>query len=162
MRKIIIFGNSGSGKTTLAKKLSARYALAHLDLDMLAWKKGEPPKRNLVSDSEKAINKFLEMNKKWVIEGCYADLLALVVEKADKIIFLNPGVEQCVSNCKLRPWEPHKYPTQKAQDENLQMLIEWVKQYPDRKDEFSLIAHRQLFTQFSGEKVEYQSNVEFN
>jgi len=160
-RRILVFGNSGSGKSTLARALSARYELAHLDLDSLAWEKTNPPTRMSMSESEKAIQTFLVSNKKWVIEGCYSDLLDLVANAADKAIFLNPGVEQCVLNCRSRPWEPHKYPSRKAQDENLQMLIEWVKQYPERDDEFSLKSHRSLYERFEGEKVEYQSNIKF-
>lgn len=160
MNRILIFGNSGSGKSTLAKALCSERALAHLDLDSLAWEKADPPTRRSVSESAEEIRMFLKSNKAWVIEGCYSDLLTLVAEEADKAIFLNPGVDQCVSNCQSRPWEPHKYPTRKAQDENLQMLIEWVKQYPVREDEFSLKAHRALFERFAGEKVEHKSNVE--
>lgn len=159
MKRILIFGNSGSGKSTLAKALCAEHALAHLDLDSLAWEKAEPPTRRSASESEKDIQVFLAANREWVIEGCYADLLALVVSEANKAIFLNPGVEQCISNCRARPWESHKYPSREAQDENLQMLIDWVKQYPEREDEFSLKSHLALYQRFEGEKVEYQSNA---
>jgi adenylate kinase family enzyme len=162
MRRILIFGNSGSGKSTLARALCSKHALAHLDLDSLAWEATDPPVRRSVTESAIDIRNFLASNSAWVIEGCYADLLALVAEAADKAIFLNPGVDQCIENCRQRPWEPHKYPTRQAQDENLNMLIDWVKQYPDREDEFSLSAHRALFGQFSGEKVEHRSNVEIS
>lgn len=77
-----------------------------------------------------------------------------------EMIFLNPGVEVCVENCKARPWEPHKYPNPEAQAENLQMLIEWVREYENRDDEFSLREHRQLFDSHIGKKVEYNSNME--
>ncbi|MCP4045725.1 MAG: shikimate kinase [Gammaproteobacteria bacterium] len=157
MKRILIFGNSGSGKSTLAKALCARYGLAHLDLDSLAWEKAKPPARKSICESEKAIQVFLVSNKEWVIEGCYSDLLALVTQAANKAIFLNPGVDQCISNCRSRPWEPHKYPSQEAQDENLKLLIEWVKQYAEREDEFSLKSHRALYECFEGEKVEHQS-----
>ena len=159
MRRILIFGNSGSGKSTLAKALCAEHELAHLDLDSLAWEKANLPTRKSMSESEKAIQAFLESNKEWVIEGCYSDLLGLVANAANKAVFLNPGVDQCVSNCRSRPWEPHKYSSQESQDENLKMLIEWVKQYPEREDEFSLKSHRALYERFEGEKDEHQSNV---
>ncbi len=38
------------------------------------------------------------------------------------------------------------------------MLIDWIKQYDVRDDEFSLKAHRELFDNFGGKKVEYTSN----
>lgn len=74
------------------------------------------------------------------------------------MIFINPGTETCITNCKNRPWEPHKYESQKAQDANLTMLIDWIKQYTERTDEFSLKAHRQLIDNFSGNKAELKSN----
>ena len=161
MKRILIFGNSGSGKSTLAKSLCAEHKLTHLDLDSLAWEKASPPTRKSMFESEKVIRAFLASNKEWVIEGCYSDLLGLAANAANKAVFLNPGVNQCISNCRSRPWEPHKYSSQEAQDESLQMLIEWVRQYPEREDEFSLKSHRILYERFEGDKVEHQSNVEF-
>ena len=158
MRKIIIFGNSGSGKSTLAKQLVVDFSLAHLDLDSLAWKNTNPPQRRKLENSIIEIKIFLNENKSWVIEGCYADLLSSITKYSTEMIFINPGTETCIANCKNRLWEPHKYASKKAQDANLYMLINWVKQYTERTDEFSLKAHRDLFDNFSGNKVEYTSN----
>ena len=158
MQRIVIFGNSGSGKSTLAKCLSDKYKLAHLDLDVLAWDNNVPPTRRLIVDSKKEIDNFLDKNRSGVVEGCYADLLRLIIDKASKIIFLNPGDNVCVENCRKRPWEPHKYKTPEEQDKNLEMLIGWIKQYSCRNDELSLIAHRGLFDNFNGCKIEYTSN----
>lgn len=159
MKRILIFGNSGSGKTTLARAYCDRYGIAHLDLDSLAWQATRPPRRKPLQESELSIRRFLDLNPEWVIEGCYADLLELVESEAEEIIFLNPGVEQCVENCKNRPWEPHKYSSPAEQDKNLEMLISWVQQYPDRTDEFSLRSHQTLYRRFKGRKVEHTSNV---
>jgi len=156
--KIIIFGNSGSGKSTLARQYAEELSLIHLDLDSLAWQDTMPPQRRELADSLNELNKFLAENDNWVIEGVYADLLSSISTKATQLLFVNPGIETCIANCKNRPWEPHKYESKQAQDDNLQMLIEWIKQYPDREDEFSLRAHRKLFDGFSGEKIEYTSN----
>lgn len=159
IKRILIFGNSGSGKSTLARAYCAKYGLAHLDLDSLAWQATSPPERKPLNESDKVIKSFLGLNKRWVIEGCYSDLLALVENEADEAIFLNPSVEQCIANCKNRPWEPHKYASRIEQDNNLEMLIAWVKQYPNRTDEFSLQSHRALYERFKGRKTEHTSNV---
>jgi len=158
MHKIVIFGNSGSGKSTLAKRLSAQHGLKHLDLDLLAWDKERPTERRPLAESGKEIAEFIAENQGWVVEGCYSSLLSLVISQCNQVIFLNPGVDACVANCKNRPWEPHKYPTPEAQQENLAMLLQWVRQYPDRTDEFSLAAHQALFDQFSGKKTVYHAN----
>jgi hypothetical protein len=38
------------------------------------------------------------------------------------------------------------------------MLVEWIEQYDERSDEFSLAAHQRLFDGFAGSKHEYRSN----
>ncbi len=155
--RIIIFGNSGSGKSTLAKQLQAQFDLEHLDLDNLAWLDSRPPQRKPLADSQLAITQFMAKHPAWVIEGCYVDLLHLVLTDADEMIFLNPGLQTCIDHCKSRAWEPHKYKSKQAQDQNLVMLIEWVKAYHVRDDECSLSAHQRLFDDFSGKKIEYTS-----
>ncbi len=161
MKKIIIIGNSGSGKSTLANELSGKHSLVQLDLDSLAWQNTVPPQRKALAESAKAIGLFTDANENWVIEGCYADLISLVISSATQLIFVNPSVETCIDNCKRRPWEPHKYKSKEEQDNNLPMLIEWVKQYSERDDEFSLTAHQKLFDRFNGDKIEYKSNERF-
>lgn len=162
MSKIVIFGNSGSGKTTLAKNLATKNKLAHLDLDSIAWKETIPPERLALFESNKLLDGFLSNNSNWVVEGCYSDLLALIIPKSDEIIFLNLPVSSCVSNAKNRPWEPHKYDSKEAQDANLDMLIDWIAQYEDRTDTFSKQAHEKLFADYQGEKKVFVSNTQFN
>jgi len=158
MNKVIIFGNSGSGKSTLAKEYAAKFKLSHLDLDILAWEKTEPPMRKPLEASLIIINQFIGENSRWVVEGGYSDLLGLVINYADEIIFLNPSIETCIKNCRSRPWEPHKYTSADEQNENLNMLLDWVKEYPYRNDNFSLYSHKNLFDKYSREKIEYKSN----
>ncbi len=152
MAKILIFGNSGSGKSTLAKRLCEAHGLAHLDLDTLAWKPTSPPERKPIKESAQEIHAFTGSNKTWVIEGCYTDLLQLVEAQSTEIIFMNLPVELCIANAKSRPWEPHKYKTKQAQDNNLAMLIDWIGQYTERDDTFSYSAHQQFYESYSGHK----------
>jgi adenylate kinase family enzyme len=152
--RVLIVGNSGSGKTTLARTLAARDALAHLDLDSLAWLPTPPPTRRPLAESVAAIGAFTAIHEAWVIEGCYADLATAVAGQATELVFLNPGVEACVRHCRARPWEPHKYESREAQDRNLEFLVAWVRAYADRDDVCSLSAHRRLFEAFAGSKRE--------
>ena len=158
LSKIVIFGNSGSGKSTLAKHLAVEGQLAHLDLDTIAWKKAEVIERESLLVSSQVINTFLTEHNHWVIEGCYADLLEIVMAEADKVIFLNLPVATCIENAKNRPWEAHKYKSKAAQDKNLAMLIDWISHYTTREDTFSKTAHKKLFDTFKGDKVMYVSN----
>lgn len=158
MSKIVIFGNSGSGKSTFANALVEQQGLAHLDLDTVAWKPVMPPQRESLEVSHEAIKAFTQVHSSWVIEGCYADLLELVLEQAEQLIYLNLPVELCMENARQRPWEPHKYESKEAQDANLAMLLDWIGQYQKRQDTFSQLAHQKLFDEFSGNKTMYTSN----
>jgi adenylate kinase family enzyme len=158
LSKIVIFGNSGSGKSTLAKQLALNYKLAHLDLDTIAWKPTMPPERLPIAESSALINDFLITHDNWVVEGCYSDLLVLIIEQADEMIFLNLSISACIENAKSRPWEPHKYESKKAQDANLAMLVNWISQYAARTDTFSKVAHEKLYHDFQGKKRMHLSN----
>lgn len=160
MERIVVFGNSGSGKSTLAKSLENLYQVPHLDLDVIAWETDRPGVRAPYEKSLSKLMSFIQGNDSWVIEGCYSGLLKEAANHCTEMIFLNPGVEACVENCRSRPWEPHKYPSREAQDANLRMLLDWVREYETREDEFSLSEHRRLFDTHEGKKVEYRSNEE--
>lgn len=143
----------------MAKKLMEEVGLAHLDLDTLAWMPETPPQRAPLDQSKIKIDDFIQSNANWVIEGCYAGLLDLVAPAANEAIFMNLDVGQCVDNAKRRPWEPHKYVSKEVQDNNLEMLIDWIRQYSERTDEFSLASHMKLYENFMGKKIMLTCNI---
>ena len=157
--RVVIFGNSGSGKSTLARALAERHGLPHLDLDTLAFESDQPGVRRPAEASRSDLLAWMGGREEWVVEGCYADLLETAIASCTQLIFLNPGVETCIANCRARPFEPHKYDSPEAQDQNLEMLIGWVRAYETRDDEYSLAQHRALFDGFEGDKVEHRSNA---
>lgn len=152
LRNILIFGNSGSGKSTLAKTLCRSGELSHLDLDTLAWQPTTPPERRPLEESKRDIINFVNANNGWVIEGCYSDLLEITAPFSSEVIFMNLSIEDCISNAKTRPWEPHKYESKEAQDKNLKMLLEWISAYAERTDTFSAVSHNTLYEQYQGKK----------
>lgn len=158
MSKILVFGNSGSGKSTFSKQIARKLGLAHLDLDVLAWLPTDPPKRMPIEESKEKINDFIAEHESWVVEGCYTDLLELLKHEASEVVFMDLTVEQCIANAKSRPWEPHKYASKEAQDANLNMLIDWIKDYKLRSDSFSYESHRRFYESFLGKKVAHTEN----
>jgi adenylate kinase family enzyme len=156
-RRVLIYGNSGSGKTTMARALHAEHGLPHLDLDAIAW--AEPGERLPLDESVEQLQAFHRSHASWVIEGSYGSLVEAAVPLCTELVFLNPGVDACVANCRRRPWEPEKYASAEEQNARLDFLLDWVRQYPARDDEYGLDRHRSIFDTFDGEKREIRSSA---
>jgi adenylate kinase family enzyme len=151
--KILVVGNSGSGKSSYARSLAARHGLPHLDLDTLVWELGQiavPRARDVVSSDLLA---FVTREPRWVIEGCYGDLVEETLPYCTQLVFLDPGLAACLANNEQRPWEPHKYATKADQDAMLPALRAWVADYYTREDPCSHRWHRRIFDAFGGDKL---------
>ena len=152
--RVLVFGNSGSGKSTLAANLAGQHGLAHLDLDCIVWEPGQVAVQRSTDAIAASLASFISRHHDWVIEGCYGELVAAASSHCTELVFLNPGLEACLENNRRRPWEPHKYASQEAQDAMLENLQAWVAGYYQRQDRWSYHAHRQIFDSFPGPKSE--------
>lgn len=132
--RFAILGNSGSGKSTLAKWLGESTGLPVLDLDSVAWEPDEPGEPRPPEVAEAEVVQYCAGQPSWVVEGCYANLIAAALPFQPVLVFLEPGVQQCTSNCLNRPWEPHKYASKEDQDANLQFLLGGRVLHPRRRD----------------------------
>lgn len=157
--RVILLGNAGAGKTTLARKLLAKEPAALLALDEVAFAEG--PQRRPLAESVAAVRQFIARNDSWVIEGCYADIIEAILADCDELIFLDPGVEACVAHCRARPWEPEKFSSRQEQDAHLETLIEWVRSYEVRADEYGRRAHQALYDAFAGYKREFKDPCQY-
>jgi adenylate kinase family enzyme len=151
--RIILLGNAGAGKSTMARRLIGARNIARLSLDEIAWAEGTA--RKLLVESLTQLQQFIDYNEQWIIEGCYSDLVEAALPYCSELRFLNPGVEVCIQHCQQRPWEPEKFPSVEAQQAMLARLVEWVREYEVRDDEYGLERHRKLFDDFVGPKREY-------
>ncbi len=155
--RIAILGNSGSGKSTLARWFAARSGATLLDLDTVAWEPGQIAVPRAAHDAEAEVVSFCLKHPDWVIEGCYANLIAVTFAFEPHLLFLNPGEDQCLANCRARPWEPHKYKNREEQEERLSFLLDWVGHYYIREGNMSLIGHTACFAGYRGPKIELRA-----
>lgn len=125
-----------------------------LDLDTVAWEPGQTAVARSQAAARADVVSFCRGNRRWVVEGCYAGLIEATLEFSPTLVFLNPGPEQCLANCRARPWEPHKFASRSEQDEHLQFLLAWVRDYYTREGDMSLSGHRACFEAYTGPKVE--------
>lgn len=157
--RIAILGNSGSGKSTLARWYAARSGAPLLDLDRVAWEPRQIAVARPVEAAQADVRAFCARHERWVVEGCYASLIEVALTFSPKLLFLNPGEEQCLANCGARPWEAHKYASKQEQDERLEFLLSWVREYYVRDGDMSLAGHRACFDAYSGPKEELTAQV---
>lgn len=98
--KIQIIGYSGSGKSTLAKILGDYYKIPYLHLDNVQfygdWQIRSKEEQNNI------VNKFLDENENWVIDGNYSIVGSRRFEESDITIFLNYNRFFCYRMCKKR------------------------------------------------------------
>jgi adenylate kinase family enzyme len=158
--RVAILGNSGSGKSTLAGWLASRTGAVRLDLDTIAWERGTIAVARSPEAAKADVRTFCSSCERWVLEGCYASLVQAALEFSPLLLFLNPGVDQCVENCRARPWEMHKYSSKEEQDARLAFLLAWVRDYYSRDGDMSLIGHRACFDEYDGPKKELGSQCE--
>ncbi|MFH1600103.1 MAG: shikimate kinase [Pseudomonadota bacterium] len=157
--RVLVFGNSGSGKSTLAARLAAQRALAHLDLDAIVWEPGKIAVQRPAQAIAASLADFISSHERWVIEGCYGELVEAAASHCTELVFLNPGLDACLENNLRRPWEPHKYASKAAQDAMLDNLQAWVAGYYERQDPWSYSFHRRIFDAFQGAKTEHNSRL---
>lgn len=152
--RIAILGNAGSGKSSLARVLGQAEGLPLLDLDTVAWEPGADAVRRPLGDAQAAVRQFCAAHHRWVVEGCYADLVQAALAFGPALLFLNPGRQACLDNCTARPWEPHKFASPEEQQAHLPALLAWVAEYDTRDGDLSLQGHRRCFVQYPGPKRE--------
>jgi adenylate kinase family enzyme len=153
--KLILLGNAGAGKSTMARRIVGDDQIPRLSLDQIAWDEGQ--KRRPLEVSLHLLLTFIQSNEQWIIEGCYSDLIEAALPYCTELRFLNPGVEVCVAHCHRRPWEPEKFASTEDQAAMLSHLVQWVRDYENRDDEYGLKRHREVFERFGGRKREYTS-----
>ena len=153
---VSIIGNAGSGKSTLAGRMARANASRLLDLDSIFWEPGKVAVPRAAADAAADLRQFCEVPARWVVEGCYADLIRQSLPHGPYLVFLDPGLDQCMANCRARPWEPHKYRSKAEQDAKLAFLLQWVAAYYTRDGDMSWAEHQRVYERYDGPKLHLQ------
>jgi adenylate kinase family enzyme len=97
--RVLVDGMMGSGKSTFARALAARTGLPVIHLDVHYWKPGwvRP------SDDEwRERQRALLAGEAWIIDGNYNETLALRLERAETVVFLDSPWWLCASRAFVR------------------------------------------------------------
>jgi adenylate kinase family enzyme len=86
LQRVLVIGTSGAGKSTFAARLAQRLGCPHVELDDLFWGPQwtpKPPPRfaALVAAAAAA--------ERWVIDGNYSSVQALLWPRATQVVWLN-------------------------------------------------------------------------
>lgn len=150
----VILGNSGSGKSTLARHIGKLTGAAVLDLDRVAWsdEPGPDPQRRDPLESLAEIERFAGRHSRWVLEGCYEDLIEPMLPHNPVLLWKDVPVDVCCERIHARQFEPWKYATPEAQAESVFRLEEWIRGYETRPGAMSRSSHESMFRKWTGPK----------
>lgn len=88
MERIYIIGSVASGKSTLARRLSRRTGVRAYELDQVVYSR-LPKKRKRTPAEQQALLDKIDAAGPWIIEGTYRRSCHCVLERAERIIFLD-------------------------------------------------------------------------
>lgn len=82
--RIIVVGSSGAGKTTLARRIGARLAIPHIEIDALYHGPGWVPRPSFLDE----VHDFARTDA-WVTEWQYREARPLLLERATLAVWLD-------------------------------------------------------------------------
>lgn len=150
--RFVILGNVGSGKSTLARALALRGALPLLEVDELTAAASRDPEARPRSDPvavRAQIESFCRAPGGWVVAGTAGHLIQAVLAWQPELVFLNPGPDACLRNCRERSLH------RREPADLLAWQMQQVADYYRRDgDERSLRTHRAIYDNYLGPKRE--------
>jgi adenylate kinase family enzyme len=84
-RRILVAGAAGAGKTTLAVRIAAATGVPHTEIDALYWRAGWTANESFVEEVE-----ALVAGDAWVTEFQYREVLPMLADRADLLVWLRP------------------------------------------------------------------------
>jgi adenylate kinase family enzyme len=152
VERIVVFGNSGAGKTYLAKALNSHFGYQLVHLDALFW---EPGGFN-AKRPEAAVSADIALvcqTRTWIAEGVFGELARAFCNHADYLIWLDLDWETCSKSLLQRGSENSRQLDTQSSEENFKELLQWTSEYWQRESASSYRGHRNLFEQFTGQKI---------
>lgn len=93
MQRVMIIGPCGAGKSTLSFKLAEKLDLPLFHMDKLNWLPGWVDGGN---DRVRAELAKILPHDRWLIEGNYGSTMAMRLERADTVVYLDFPIRLCL------------------------------------------------------------------
>ena len=146
-RRVVVTGLAGAGKSTFSKALSAKTGLPLIHLDLEFWKPG------WVAPSEdewREKQRDVLAGDEWIADGNYHETLALRLERADTVVFLDTPWWLCAKRAFIRgirrppgsvmPDGCEDSTWQRVKDEWGIVWKVWRRRHSDRDTELGIVA----------------------
>ncbi|MFK7906254.1 MAG: hypothetical protein AB8B69_14075 [Chitinophagales bacterium] len=103
MKRILVLGSGGAGKSTLTRELQKKLQIPviHLDAHYFSPNWVEPER----TDWEETVKK-LSAGEEWIMDGNYSSTLAIRLERANTVVFLDFPNWKCTARIL---WRGFKY-----------------------------------------------------
>lgn len=154
MQRIVVIGNSGAGKTHLAEALNSHFGYQLVHLDALFWEPGgfNVKRHEATVSAEIAV---VCQTRTWIAEGVFGELAKTFCNHADYLIWLDLDWETCSKSLVQRGSESSnvRQLDTRSSEENFKELLKWASEYWQRESSSSYRGHRNLFEQFTGQKI---------
>lgn len=104
MKRIVVIGSGGSGKSTFSRRLGEAIDVEVIHLDKLYWLPNwvEPSKAEWAA----TVGDLIERGS-WIIDGNYGGTMAMRLDAADTVIFLDIPRATCIFRVLMRNWKYH-------------------------------------------------------
>ncbi|MFN2609423.1 MAG: AAA family ATPase [Actinomycetota bacterium] len=130
-RKIAIIGCGGSGKSTLAVALGQRLGIPVHHLDQMFWLPGWT---HVSKEEHMALQKEVARSSEWIFDGNYGSTMALRLERAEAIIFMDLPRRACLWGVFKRRWSRTRTDPLPGCPEKLDLsFIRWIWTYSAKR-----------------------------
>ena len=99
MKKIIVIGCPGSGKSTFSRSLHEKIEIPLYHLDMMYWNADRTTVEREVFLAR--LGEVLERDE-WIIDGNFSSTMAMRMDAADTVFFLDYETELCLEGVRAR------------------------------------------------------------
>src|SRR6185312_2203426 len=131
MDRVVIIGCSAGGKSTIARELSQTLGIELIHLDKVLWK---PGCRLSDPQEEPQLVRDLLDRPRWIMDGNYTASLAMRLELADTVVFIDFSRLRCLSRAlkRLIQFKGKTRPDMGANcPEQLNLaFLRWIWNYP--------------------------------
>lgn len=154
-QRFVVIGNSGSGKSYVSHRISMSLNIPLISLDDIFWSDATyTTKRPQIEVKNRLLAKA--ESEQWVIEGVYGELVHLITDSAETLVWLDLPWDECKANILRRESQSSR------NSANFSDLLLYAENYYSRGNPRSYSAHKIIFDGFKKRKYHLNGTEKVN